>query len=160
MEIDSQNAIWGLGFAATIYLLGNGIWVNDLARSRAWLGWLMWLALAVIMIISAAAIELYISTSDTGILDLLGSRDKESYWIAVSLLALMSVPGATSVIFRQPRRWTLLALILPACIVFIPAAVSMSTSAEKGLLLGIGIALILSTLLFLWQRVFDQKISA
>ena len=42
-------AVWGVFFAALLYVLGNGVWVNHLVRERAWLGWVLWSALGVVL---------------------------------------------------------------------------------------------------------------
>ena len=114
MEFDAQFGYWGLLIAAMMYVVGNGMWINHLARKRQWLGWMMWSISAVILVVVAAAIEAYLSTSGGGMADRLTGVDGENHWIAVSLYALMSVPGAASVIFKQGAQETRLALLITA----------------------------------------------
>ena len=34
MHIEFTNAPWGMAFAALMYLIGNGIWINHLVRHK------------------------------------------------------------------------------------------------------------------------------
>ncbi len=155
MEFDTQFGYWGLLIAALMYVVGNGMWINHLARKRQWLGWMMWSISAVILVVVAAAIEAYLSTSGGGMADRLTGVDGENHWIAVSLYALMSVPGAASVIFKQGAQETRLALLITAIIVFIPAG--MSLGPESGnIVAGLGLTLGVCTLVFAWQFLLDK----
>jgi len=154
MESQAQQLVWGIGFAGMMYVIGNGVWTNHLARQKAWMGWLMWLAAAVLIIIVGAFVDIRLSGSQSGLWAQLTGVDKENHWIALTLFALMSVPGAASVILKQASTWTRLALILPAIIVFIPVGMQLGTGANS-IAAGLGLALIVSALMFIWQFMLD-----
>jgi len=154
MEAQAQQLAWGIGFAGMMYVIGNGVWTNHLARQKAWMGWLMWLAAALIIIIVGAFVDIRLSGSQSGLWTQLTGVDKENHWIALTLFALMSVPGAASVILKQASTWTRLALILPAIIVFIPVGMQLGTGANS-IAAGLGLALIVSALMFIWQFMLD-----
>jgi len=156
MSVQFDFAVWGVFFAALIYILGNGIWVNHLVRERTWLGWLGWSALGVILIFVAALFEVRLDqSSDAGALDRLGSVDRENHWIALGLFALMSVPGAASVLLKQSVRWTRLTLLLPAILIFIPVGEQLANPDDSYMLLSLGATAAVCATLFLWQMFLD-----
>lgn len=153
MEVQSQHMAWGIAYASMMYVIGNGVWVNHMARKKQWLGWLMWLAAGMLIIVCGALIEIRLSGSASGVWQRLGSVDKDNYWIVFILFALMSVPGAASVIFKQPANWTRIALVIPAIVVFIP--VGMQLGGSSNVMAGLGLALIVCVILLIWQVMLD-----
>ncbi|MDQ6950192.1 MAG: hypothetical protein Q9M26_00845 [Mariprofundales bacterium] len=147
-------AIWGASFAAIIYLLGNGIWVNRWARSRPWIGWLTWLISCPVVLIAGAAIENHFGTGSS-IIDRLTSVDPQNHWIAIFLYALLSVPGAACVILKQDIRWTRVALMSIALVIFIPAGLNLG-KGEGSISLALGLAGAVCGLLWLWQATLDD----
>ncbi len=160
MEFDPQYGYWGLLFAAMMYVVGNGLWANYAVRRQPWLGWLMWSISAIVFILLAAAIEAYLDGTGAGIWERISRVDGENHWIAVSLYALMSVPGAASVIFRQDAQWTRMALLIPAIIVFIPAGMHAGTPAAGNIGAGLGLTAAVCGLVFAWQMLLDKAEAA
>ncbi len=146
-------ALWGAGFAAAIYLIGNGLWTNRLVRRKQWLGWLLWLVSCALVLIVGAAIENHFGVGRS-IGERIASVDMENHWIALTLYALMSVPGAACVIFKQSRNWTLLSLVVVALILFIPTGMHISDDAGTPLS-GIVLAGAVCGLLWLWLATLD-----
>jgi len=159
MEAQSQHLAWGIAYASMMYVIGNGIWVNHLARKKQWLGWLMWFAAGVLVIIFGALIDIRLSGAESTIWQELTSVDKENHWIVLVLFALMSVPGAASVILKQTAHWTRMALIIPAIAVFIPVGMQLGT-AEPNIPAGLGLALIICAMLLIWQFMLDRDESS
>lgn len=155
MEFDSQFAYWGLLFAAMMYVIGNGLWANHAARQRQWLGWLMWSLSAIAVILLAAAIETQLDSAGSGVWERISRVDGENHWIAVSLYALMSVPGAASVIFKQNEQWTRMALLIPAIIVFIPAGMRLGSEGGN-IAAGLGLTAVVCSLVIAWQALLDK----
>ncbi len=150
----TQQLAWGIGFTCVMYIVGNGVWINHLARQKLWKGWLMWLTAALAMIIAGAFIDIRLSGSTHGLWQQITGVDKENHWIALTLFALMSTPGAASVIFRLGTIWTRLALILPAIVVFIPAGMQLG-SGSGSIAAGLGLTLAVCALLAFWQMMLD-----
>lgn len=155
MESQAQQLAWGIGFAGLMYVIGNGVWTNHIARSSQWKGWLMWLLAAVLIVIAGSFVDIRLSGLQVDLWARMTSVDKENHWIALTLFALMSVPGAASVILRQASTWTRLALLLPAIIVFVPAGMQLG-SGFNSIAAGLGIALVISALMFFWQMLLDS----
>jgi len=160
MEFDVQYSYWSLLIAAMMYIIGNGLWVNHAVRHRLWLGWLMWSISAITFILLAAAVEMHLDSADAGIWERISRVDIENHWIAASLYALMSVPGAASVIFKQDTRWTRLALLIPAIIVFIPAGMHAGSAGADNIAAGLGLAAVVCSLVFVWQTLLDRAETA
>jgi len=152
--MSQSPAVWGAFFAAMIYLMGNGIWINRWVRRRIWIGWLTWIASCAIVLVAGATIENHFGTG-TSILDRLTSVDIENHWIALSLYALISVPGAACAILKQNMRWTRLALMGIALVIFIPAGLHLGDS-EGSITLALGLAGSLCGMLWLWQATLDD----
>jgi len=152
MEAQPQHIAWGAAWAAMMYVLGNGVWLNHLARDRRWLGWLMWSVAAVFVIIAGAAVDLRLSGDTSSVWQRLTHVDKENHWIALTLFAVMSVPGAASVLLRQPMFWTRVAFVIPAIVVFVPMGAQIGGAAA-----GIGLALLVCALLLAWQFLLDSR---
>jgi len=150
----AQQLVWGIGFACVMYVIGNGAWINHLARHKLWKGWLMWLAAALVIIVAGAFIDIRLSGSTNGLWQQLTGVDKENHWIAITLFALMSTPGAASVIFRLNPLWTRLAVVLPAIVVFIPIGMQLS-SGSSSFAAGLGLTLAVCALLTFWQMMLD-----
>jgi len=75
--------------------------VNHLVRERAWLGWLLWSVLGSVLLVVAALFETRLDQAGSmGVMERLGSVDNENHWIAFGLFALLSVPGAASVLLK------------------------------------------------------------
>ncbi|OIO75027.1 MAG: hypothetical protein AUJ57_01030 [Zetaproteobacteria bacterium CG1_02_53_45] len=155
MNIDFTLAPWGMAFAGFMYVIGNGAWMNHLARKNAWMGWLFWTTSAVTVLILGAAIEQSLSGESSGIWTALSSVNKENHWIVVTLFALMSIPGAASVLFRQPASWTQLAVVGTSLIVFIPLGMQLHDPDNDHLLLSLGITLAVGGLMWLWSVLLD-----
>lgn len=164
MQVSFEYAPWGVFFAGLMYVIGNGVWVNHLVRERNWLGWPLWLAAGVMFLLVAALFESRLDTaSSMGMWERLTGVDGENHWIALSLFALLSVPGAASVLFRQSIRWTRLALLLPAVMIFIPMGRQLANPDNNYLLLSLGAAAVVCAAMYVWQMLLDvepEKIAA
>jgi len=160
MEAQPQHIAWGIAYASMMYVIGNGVWVNHLARKKQWLGWLMWLAAGLLVIILAASIEVRLSGAASGIWQQLTSVDKENHWIVLVLFALMSVPGAASVILKQEANWTRIALIIPAIVVFIPVGMQLGAPSGNNIMAGLGLTLAVCAMLLIWQFMLDRDESS
>ncbi|HCS13754.1 MAG: hypothetical protein COS82_02665 [Zetaproteobacteria bacterium CG06_land_8_20_14_3_00_59_53] len=137
-----------------MYVVGNGVWTNNIARRKQWMGWMMWLIASVLIVIAGSFVDIRLSGLPTDLWERLTSVDKENHWIALSLFALMSVPGAASVILKQTSTWTRLALLLPAIIVFVPVGMQLGEGIN-GVAAGLGVALAISALILAWQFMLD-----
>ncbi len=162
MDAQPQHIAWGAAWAAMMYVLGNAVWLNHLARQRRWLGWLMWLAAAGIVIVAGAAVDIRLAGGEGGVWQHLTGVDKENHWIALTLFAVMSVPGAASVLMRQSAFWTRIAFVIPAIVVFVPVGMQMDTGSGNGgnLFAGLGLALVVCALLLVWQYLLDPEAPA
>jgi len=159
METQPHMA-WGIAYASMMYVIGNGVWINHLARRKQWLGWLMWLATGVLLIVFGALIEIRLSGTTSGIWQQLTGVDKENHWIVLVLFALMSVPGAASVILKQAAHWTRMALIIPAIVVFIPVGMQLGAPSGNNIAAGLGLALVICAMLLIWQLMLDKDESS
>ena len=153
--VQFDYAIWGVFFAALLYVLGNGVWVNHLVREKNWLGWVMWSALGAVLLVVAALFEARLDQSDAGAFDRLTSVAFENHWIALGLFALMSVPGAAAVLLKQSVRWTRITLLLPAILLFIPVGRQLANPDNDYLLLSLGTTAGVCGALYLWQMLLD-----
>jgi len=156
MEAQPQHMAWGIAYASMMYIIGNGVWVNHLARKKQWLGWLMWLTAGLLVIIFGALIEIRLSGAASGIWQRLTDVDKENHWIVLVLFALMSVPGAASVILKQTVHWTRMALIIPAIVVFIPVGMQLGAPSGSNIAAGLGLTLTICAMLLVWQFMLDR----
>jgi len=156
MQFDPQYGYWGLFVAAMMYVIGNGLWANHAVRQRLWLGWVLWGLSAVALIVLAAAIETHIDSTAGGVWKRITSVDAENHWIAAALYALMSVPGAASVIFKQDARWTRLALIVPAMVIFIPAGMQVDSPSADNIVARLGLTAVVCALVLAWQMLLDK----
>jgi len=148
----------GMFFAALMYIIGNGVWVNHLVRERRWIGWLLWVISGVALLVLAAMFETRLdAASELGIWGRLTSVDPENHWIALTLFALMSVPGATCVLLKQNVRWTRLALIVPALLVFIPLGQQIANPNDSYTALSLGAALAVTALMVMWSMMLDSE---
>ncbi|MDQ6973326.1 MAG: hypothetical protein Q9M10_00465 [Mariprofundaceae bacterium] len=151
-----ELAPWGMFFAGLMYVIGNGVWVNHLVRQRRWLGWLLWTLSAIGIVLLAAAFETRLDqASDMDIWQRLTSVDLENHWIAVTLFALMSVPGAGSVLLKQDIRWTRLAIITPALLIFIPVGEQLMNPNDSYTALSLGVAFAVCAAMLIWQMLLD-----
>ncbi len=151
-----ELAPWGMFFAGLMYVIGNGVWVNHLVRERRWLGWLFWSLAAVGMLFLASAFETRLDqASELGVWQRLSSVNFENHWIAVTLFALMSVPGAGSVLLKQDMRWTRLAVIAPALLIFIPVGQQLMNPNDSYTALSLGLAFAVSAAMLVWQMLLD-----
>jgi len=156
MPVQFEYAVWGVFFAALLYVLGNGVWVNHLVREKNWLGWVLWSALGVVLLFVAALFETRLDQAGTmGVMDRLVSVDNENHWIALGLFALISVPGAASVLLKQSVRWTRLILLLPAILLFIPVGNQLANPDDSYLLLSLGTTAAVCGVLVVWQMLLD-----
>lgn len=154
MNIDFTIAPWGMAFAALMFIVGNGIWMNHLVRKKVWMGWLLWSLSALIVIVIGAAIEQKLG-SETGVWNSLTTVNGENHWIVITLYALISIPAAASILFRQSVAWTRLAVLATAIIVLIPLGSQLHDPNDPRLLLSLGIAAISSALIWLWSKLLD-----
>ncbi len=155
MEAQPQHIAWGIAYASMMYVIGNGVWINHLARKKQWLGWLMWLVAGILLIICGALIEIRLSGSGSGLWQRLTSVDKENHWIVFVLFALMSVPGAASVILKQAAHWTRISLIIPAIVIFIPVGMQLGGTGDSNIAAGLGLALLICAIILIWQFMLD-----
>jgi len=156
MSVQFDYAVWGVFFAALLYILGNGVWVNHLVRERTWLGWVLWSTLGSILIVVAALFEARLDQAGgMGTLDRLTSVDNENHWIAFGLFALISVPGAASVLLKQSVRWTRITILLPAILLFIPVGQQLGNPDDSYLLLSVVTTAAVCGALLLWQMLLD-----
>ena len=151
MNIDFQFAVWGMAFAGLMYVIGNGAWTNHLVRNKPWLGWILWLTSAATLLVVASAFEQKLDPNAAGI----GGVDIENHWIAVTLYALMSIPGAASVLLRQNSSWTRLALLIPAIIIFIPMGHQLANPENSYLALSLGTTAVVCAMLLAWLKLLD-----
>lgn len=155
MAIDFQYAPWGMFFAAIMYIVGNGVWINHLARKRAWVGWLLWLVTGLLFLVAGAAAEEHISSNPIGVWQELRSVDPTNHWIIMTLYALLSFPGAASVLLRQSISWTRLTILSPALIVLLPIGHQLENPDNTYLVLSIGLTLATCAILWIWQSLLD-----
>lgn len=156
MQIQFELAPWGVFFAAAMYIVGNGVWVNHVARQKVWLGWAMWVVLAPLMLVAGALLAGRMDGGDAGVWQRLTSVAMENHWIVVSLFALISVPGAASVLFKLDAVSTRMALLLPALVVFVPIGKNLGQTDGSPLVWGLGVAFAVCGLTVLWQVVLDK----
>jgi len=154
MHIEFTFAPWGMTYAALMYVIGNGVWTNHVVRNKLWLGWVIWFVSALLVIVVGAVIELRLSGNE-GIWTLLSSVNIENHWIIATLYALISVPGAASVLFRQSLSWTRLSIISVALIVLIPLGMQLHDPNDPRLFLSLGITLAACGLIWLWSILLD-----
>lgn len=155
--INFEFAPWGLFFAGLMYVIGNGVWVNHAVRRRRWLGWLLWSLTGVLLLVLAAAFDVRMGGGSASILDRLTKVDPENHWIALTLFALLSVPGAGCVLLKQSMRWTRLALLLPALLVFLPMGQQLANPNDDYLMLSIGVTFAVCGTLVVWQFLLDHE---
>jgi len=154
MQIDFTFAPWGMAYAALMYILGNGTWTNHLARRNAWMGWMMWSLSAVAILVLGAVISHHLGNK-ADVMTILGAMNKENYWIVVTLYALMSIPGAASVLFRQSLSWTRLAILATGLIVFIPLGIQLHDPDNSRIGISLGIAVSICGLMWVWSLMLD-----
>jgi len=154
MNIDFTLAPWGMATAAFMFVVGNGVWMNHLARRNAWIGWLLWSLSAVAILVLGAVIELRLG-SNSDIWTLLTTVNMENHWIIVTLYALISIPAAASVLFRQQASWTQLAVLATGLIIFIPLGSQIQDPENDRLMLSLGITLATGGLVWLWSTLLD-----
>jgi len=153
-----EFAPWGMFFAALMYIIGNGVWVNHLVRERRWIGWLLWVTSGVALGVLAAMFETRLDTAaELGIWGRLTAVDLDNHWISFTLFALMSVPGATCVLLKQNVRWTRLALIVPALLVFIPLGQQLANPNDSYTALSLGVALAVTGVMVMWSMMLDSE---
>ena len=151
-----QLAPWGMFFAGLMYVIGNGVWVNHLVRQRKWVGWLLWILAAAALLVLAAGLENHLQPEESiSIWQRLSSVDFENHWIAVTLFALMSVPGGAAVLLNQGMRWTRLALLAPALLIFIPVGNQIMNPKDNYTAMSIGLAFAVCAILVVWQMLLD-----
>ncbi|RMH62533.1 MAG: hypothetical protein D6678_01010 [Zetaproteobacteria bacterium] len=155
MHIDFQYAQWGMIFAALIYVIGNATWTNHIARRHRWAGWLMWIVAAVLVLVAGAAVEARLAGGET--LATLTQADGEKHWIILTLFALLSVPGAACVLFRQSVAWTRFAVSACALLLFIPLGTQINDPNDPRLSLSLGITLAVVGILWMLSMLLDSE---
>ena len=154
MHTDFTFAPWGMVFAAIMYVIGNGVCMNHLTRQKPWMGWVMWGTSAILIIIAGAIIELRL-TGGASVWDKLTSVNIENHWIVATLYALLSIPGAASVLFRQSVDWTRLGVLATALVIFIPLGAQLHDPENSRLILSLGVTLMTCGLLWIWSMMLD-----
>lgn len=154
MNIDFSIAPWGMAFAAAMFVIGNGVWMTRMVRSNAWMGWMLWSLSAIIVLVAGAGIGLQFGNSG-GIWSSLTSVNAENHWIIITLYALISIPGAASILFRQSVSWTRLAVIATAIIVLIPLGSQLHDPNDPRLILSLGLATASCAVLWIWSKLLD-----
>lgn len=156
MDIDFTFAPWGMVFAAVMFIAGNGAWMNPLARKKALMGWGLWSLSAIIILIIGGVIEQQLDGSSTASAwERLTSVEAENHWITLTLYALLSIPGAATILFRQSVSWTRLATVATAIIVFIPLGIQLQNPNNSYLLLSLSITAGSCALLWIWSKFLD-----
>ncbi len=156
MHMDFTYAPLGMGFAALMYLVGNGVWMNRLSRRRIWAGWLIWAATAAGVLLLGAAMENRLAGGE-GVWATLTAADGEKHWIILTLYALMSVPAAACVMFRISCGWTRFATLFIAVLVFIPMGAQLQDPDSGHLLESLGITLATVGLIWGWSVLLDVE---
>ncbi|GAV20941.1 hypothetical protein MMIC_P1919 [Mariprofundus micogutta] len=154
MNIDFALAPWGMAFAGFMYIMGNGAWMNHLARKNAWMGWLLWIISAAVVLVLGAAVEQNLA-GKSDIWTILSGVSMENHWIIITLYALISIPGAASVLFGQAASWTQLAVLATTLIIFIPLGSQLQDPNDSRLMLSLGITLAVGGLMWLWSVMLD-----
>lgn len=157
IETNAQFAMWGLFFMSFMYFLGNIVWTNQLARQNFLWGCLFWVISGIILLLLGHSISNFLvgQVGLGALIKTLKSSDLESYWIIFSLYALLSVPGAGCVIFKQNKSVTLMTLLLPALVVLIPSSIALAKSFEITYLYAT--ALPVCALIWLCQQMLDVE---
>lgn len=153
--VQFDYVVWGVFFAALLYVLGNGVWMNHLVRERPWLGWVLWSVTGVALLVVAAFFEVRLNQEGAGAMERLGSVNVENHWIALGLFALLSVPGAAAVLLKQSIRWTRIIVLLPAILLFMPIGKQLANPDDTYLLLSLGVTAAVCGTLLLWQMLLD-----
>jgi len=154
--IHFELAPWGIFFAALMYVLGNGVWVNHAVRRRRWIGWLLWSVIGALLLVIAALFDSRVDATGISIMDRLTTVDPENHWIALTLFALLSVPGAACVMLKQSVAWTRLALVAPAILIFLPLGQQLANPNNDYLMLSIGVTFAVCGTIVLWQHLLDH----
>jgi hypothetical protein len=155
MEIDFQYAPWGMFFATVMYVVGNAVWINHIVRKRVWIGWLLWLVSGLLFLVAGAAVEVHLNSSSIGVWKQLRSYDPTNHWIIMTFYALLSFPGAASVMLRQNMAWTRFTVLAPAIIVLLPVGEQLGNPENNYLMLSIGMTLATCSILWIWQSLLD-----
>jgi len=154
--VQFEFASWGMFFAGLMYVIGNGVWVNHIVRQRRWMGWLLWLLAGITLLFVAAVFESRLdTTSGAGVWERLTRVDMENHWIALTLFALMSVPGAAAVLLKQSIQWTRYALLLPILLLFIPLGSQLNNPNASYFALSLGTTIAVFGIMVLWQSLLD-----
>ena len=121
MDMNYDHAFWGVFFAGLFYVVGNAVWTNQWARKSRMLATISWSVTGFIMIVLGAMFDMRLDPNlEMGVFERMSAVDGENHWIALTLYALLSVPGISANLFSLDIRMTRLSLILPAILVFIP----------------------------------------
>jgi hypothetical protein len=155
--IHFELAPWGIFFAALMYVLGNGVWVNHVVRRRRWIGWLLWSVTGVLLLLLAAVFDSRVGGIAMPVMDRLTTVSPENHWIALTLFALLSVPGAACVLLKQSVGWTRLALVAPALLIFLPMGQQLANPNNHYLMLSIGVTFAVCGATVLWQYLLDHE---
>jgi len=158
MDLNYNHAFWGVLFAGIFYVLGNAAWVNVWARNKRIMGILIWSVLGVLVLVLAAMFDMRL---DGKLAMPVGERlmtvDGENHWIALTLYALLSVPGIAANLFSLELRLTRLALIVPGLIIFIPMGRQLEHPDGDLLLFSVGASVITIGVLLLFQMLLDEE---
>ena len=156
MDMNYNDAFWGILFAGIFYVIGNAAWVNQWARTKRFMGVLIWAACGLIILMVAAIFDMRLDPSlDTAVLDRMSSVDGENHWIALTLYALLSTPGIAANLFSLDLSLTRLSLILPALVVFIPMGKQLEHPDGALLLYSVGAAVAVIGIVLVFQMLLD-----
>ncbi len=158
MDLNYNHAYWGVLFAGVFYVLGNAAWVNQWARQKRVLGIIIWAALGMLILALAAMFDMRLDPQlHMPVSERMMIVDGENHWIALTLYALLSVPGLAANLFSLEIRMTRLALIVPGFIVFIPMGQQLEHPEGALLLFSIGAAVAVVGSLLLFQMLLDEE---
>ncbi|MDQ6989519.1 MAG: hypothetical protein Q9M19_06515 [Mariprofundaceae bacterium] len=158
MDLNYNHAFWGVLFAGIFYVLGNAAWVNVWARNSRVMGIFIWTVLGGLVIVLAAIFDMRLDGSlQMPVLERIDTVDGENHWIALTLYALLSVPGIAANLFSLELRMTRLALIVPGLIIFIPIGQQIGHPEGSLILFSLGAAVATIGTLLLFQMLLDEE---
>ncbi len=158
MDLNYDHAYWGIFFAGLFYVVGNAAWVNQWARNSRFVAIVIWTVLGVALLMLAAMFDMRLDPNlEASVWDRMNSVSGENHWIALTLFALMSTPGIAANLFSLDLRMTKLALIVPGLFVFIPIGKQLEHPEGSLLLISVGAAAAVITLVLLFEILLDAE---
>ncbi|MDX8384599.1 MAG: hypothetical protein R8M45_10995 [Ghiorsea sp.] len=158
MDMNFDHAFWGVLFAGIFYVLGNAAWTNKWARQKRVVGVMLWAVLGVLTLVLAAVFDMRLDPNlQMPVGERMATVDGENHWIALTLYALLSVPGLAANLFSLDLRLTRLALVVPALVVFIPMGKQLEHPEGSLLLFSMLAALLVIGVLLVLQMLLDVE---